>query len=258
MLKPTAVLEHDTLSVGGIQETKTQQLQSHYNWPLIGLRGLGWGAPGRGSQVSRKMAFPISLNSWEGLETLPKMKIYCYLSFSPRASKTSSEQRGGISTGPGATVPLWESFGKSCREGTGGTHIRSLCLSLLQIHTHTYSLQLAEVGPSYLLEKDESDCHLPFLLFWITKRSQLFPGLPWWGGEDGGREEIPASVATGESFKMGAAYELFSLSGKHLCNCWWPWLPTQGPKKGEDEGMARQPSPLTETFGVEGRGLPCS
>lgn len=23
----------------------------------------------------------------------------------------------------------------------------------------------AEVGPGYLLEKDESDCHLPFLLF---------------------------------------------------------------------------------------------
>lgn len=37
----------------------------------------------------------------------------------------------------------------------------------------------------YLLEKAEADCHLPFLLFWITKHLQLFPGLPWGPGEEG-------------------------------------------------------------------------
>lgn len=58
-------------------------------------------------------------------------------------------------------------------------------------------------------------------------------------GEEGWREGGNPSLCRNgrECFKTVDTYELFSLSGKHLCNCWWPWLPTQGPEKGEDEGQ---------------------
>lgn len=107
-------------------------------------------------------------------------------------------------------------------------------------HTHTSPSSPAEVGPGYLLEKDESDCHLPFLLFLDYQTLSAVSRAALGGvGEEGLREGGNPSLCHNgrECFKMGDAYELFSLSGKHLCNCWWPGLPTQGPEKGEDEGL---------------------
>lgn len=135
----------------------------------------------------------------------------------------------------GVSAPLWKFFGflffaKAAERGNRGSHT---C-------TRTRPASSAEVGPGYLLEKDESGCHLPFLLFVdyqtlsAVSRAAIAGEEGW---REGGREEIPGAVATGqECFKTGAAYKLFSLSGNNLCNCWLPWLPTQGPEKGEDEG----------------------
>lgn len=90
-----------------------------------------------------------------------------------------------------------------------------------EAHTLTQPSSPAAPGPGYLLEKDKSDCHLPFLLFVDYQTLSAVSRTVFRGRKDGGREEIPASVAMGrECFKIGAAYKLFSLSGNNLCNCW--------------------------------------
>lgn len=130
---------------------------------------------------------------------------------------------------------------------------------------HAYTHTPAEVGPGYLLEEDESDCQLPFLLFWITKRSQLFPGLPWGvgGRKDGGREEIPASVAMGESVLKQSILMSYFHFLENTCaivggHGYLPRAPGRGKTRGSRaicQGGA--PPCSTEPFRAEGRGHPC-
>lgn len=159
------------------------------------------------------------------------------------ASETSSEQRGAFPQVSGCST--LEEFLQKLQRGHR---------SLPHMHAHTPCHRQRKWAQAIYSKKMNQIVISHFCFLWITKCSQLFPGLLSWGRKDeereGGREEIPASVATGpECFKTGAAYKLFSLSGNNLCNCWWPWLPTQGPKKGEP-ARENVPPPPTEALGM--------
>lgn len=108
-------------------------------------------------EQARNMALPVSLKTQrERLEDRTKklFKISCESS-TPTASETSSEQRGAFPRIEGASALLWDRFlQKLQREGTEA-----------HTHAHSHIPSSAEVGPGSLLEKDASDCHLPFLLF---------------------------------------------------------------------------------------------
>lgn len=53
--------------------------------------------------------------------------------------------------------------------------------------TLTHPSAAAALGPGYSLEKDESDCHLPFLLF-VDYQTLSAVSRTAFGGEEGWRE----------------------------------------------------------------------
>lgn len=186
-----------------------QQLLSRYSWPLIRLNFPRGNLRGVFEQA-RKMASPASLNSTgkTGDPAKGYFKSFVSLCSAPSAPRTSCEQRRVFPQVGGAAALLSSGtvFAKAAESGYGRL---------------TRPSSPAALGLGYLFEKDESDCHLPFLLFVDYQTLSAVSRTAFRGRKDEGREEIPASVAMGrECFKIGAAYKLFSLSGNNLCNCW--------------------------------------
>lgn len=179
----------------------TTGLSSDSTSPRGNLRGV--------FEQARKMASPASLNSTgkTGDPAKGYFKSFVFvLPPVPPEPAVSKEEYFYRSVGPRLCLPLEQFLQKPQRVGTGGSHALHHQRPWAQA---IYSRKMNQIVISH------------FCFLWITKRSQLFPGLPSGGRKDEGREEIPASVAMGrECFKIGAAYKLFSLSGNNLCNCW--------------------------------------
>lgn len=95
----------------------------------------------------------------------------------PPEPALSEKHVHGVGGAPGS-APLRKGFGKSRREW------------FREAHTLTHPSSPAAPGPGYLLEEDESDCHLPFLLFvdyqMLSAVSRTALG---WGRGEGGRME---------------------------------------------------------------------
>lgn len=170
------------------QTCKKQKLNSFSpvnDLPFTGLRGFQE-KPGRHFQISKKNSliakFKLNRETWRPL------KKYCFKpptspSFAPALQRPAFQKEDHLPRWRGQHSVLGWFLQKLYTEGTGG------------LKKHSHPLSPAEVRPGYLLSKNESDCHLVFLLFvdYQTPLSCFQLGRR----KDGGREEIPASVATG-------------------------------------------------------------